>query len=333
MKIRLDLADTARDLSAVLKNRSSYEKVIRETHWMKGLLIIIGSGASRLACLAAARAFEWLLGWPATVKEAVEFGAYVLPALPPRSLLIAVSPSGGDENLLEILWKARQRGATALALTQNAESSLARMMHRTFSLPCGEEVPSAIRTAFVEHAALLYIVCVTASIFNPRHPLAGDWEQEFEGLPERLAWMRAHLGEAVGSAAGALKQAHQTLLTAGGLYHPSALHAAWIRRQFANTCTQVFEPHELLDSAPGGLAEADVALILSASHCRIKKSIHSAAARLKEKKVRVFSLTDSNDRQLVQSSELAILLPVLSEVTGSLLELALLQWLMVASTG
>jgi DNA-binding MurR/RpiR family transcriptional regulator len=333
MKIKVDLTDTARDISAVLKNRNSYEKLIRETQWMKGPLVIIGSGASRLACLAATRAFEWLLGWPATVKEAAEFGAYVLPALPPRSLLIAVSPSGEDESILEILRKARQRGATALALSRNAQSSLSRSMRGTFLLPCAEEAPSAIRTAFVEHATLLYIVCVTASIFNPRHPLAGHWEQEFESLPERLGWLRAHLGEAVAPAANALKQARQTLLTAGGLYHPSALHAARIRRQFADTCTQVFEPHELLETAPSALNEADVALILSASKCRIKKSIHSAAVRLKEKRVRVFSLTDSNDRELVHASELTILLPVLSEVTGSLLELALLQWLMAASSG
>jgi D-arabinose 5-phosphate isomerase GutQ len=324
-KIKLDLGEVARQASAVLKNRNSYERLIRGTQWTKGPLIVLGTGDSIVAGIAGARAFEWLLGWQVTVREAVEFEAYTLPALRPRSITIAISPSGEDERLLEILRKVRQRGATVLAVTRNRESSLASMAKGVFLLPCA--LPAA-GTAFMQHALLLYMGCIAANVFNPRHPLAGKWEQEFEDLPDRLAWMGACLGDAVGSAAPAVGQARQTVITAGGLYHPSALQAARIAWQVRDHCTQVSAPYDLLDGGQEGLGEPDVVLILSGSNCRIKRTLHSVAGRLREHKVRIFSVTDGNDRQLVQSSELAILLPVLSEVAGSLLELALLQWLL-----
>jgi D-arabinose 5-phosphate isomerase GutQ len=326
MSTHFDVADCARDLSAVLRNRGSFEKLVRQTQWTKGPLVVLGSGASRLAGLAAARAFEWLLGWQVAVREPVEFVKYVLPALRPRSVVIAVSPSGEDEDLVDAVRRVRQRGATALAVTANTESSAARTAHAVFVLPYAEAMPPAPRTCFIEHATLLYIAVIAAAIFNPQHPLAGNWQEEFESLPGRLEWMRAHLSDAVVSARKAVEQAQRTIVAAGGLYHPAALQAERLSWRNPGRCTLVFEPYPLLDGAPGGLNEADLALILSGSNCRIKQGVHAAAERLEQRKVRIFSVTDSNDRKLVESSQVAILLPVLSEVAGSLLEVAFVQW-------
>jgi hypothetical protein len=53
--------------------------------------------------------------------------------------------------------------------------------------------------------------------------------------------------------------------------------------------------------------------------------VHEAAAQIKLKGGRLFSMTDTNDRELVNRSELAVLIPPLSEVGGSILSLALLE--------
>jgi D-arabinose 5-phosphate isomerase GutQ len=327
--IKLNLADTARELAAVLQQRKSYEKVIRETQWMEGPLTIVGSGASQVAGLAAARTLEWLLGSPVSVRGVAEVGGYVLPSVRPRSVFIAVSPSGEDKDLLEIVRKVRLRGAAVLALTRSGESSLGRACSRVLLLPCAEEARPAVRTAFLEHAALLYVACLAASIFNPRHPLAASWEEDFAGLPDRLQWVHAHLGDAVQSVADAVNHARQTLVTGGGLYHSSALQAARLAWQVSGSRVQTCESRELVDDVPRDLGEADGVLLASGSSCRVKKIVHAAAAKLKGRNVRVLSVTDNNDQELVQPSSLAILLPVLSEVTGSLLELAVLQWIML----
>jgi glutamine---fructose-6-phosphate transaminase (isomerizing) len=325
---RLNLADTARELSALLEQRNSYEKVIRDTHWTDGTLTIIGRGASRVAALAAARAFEWLLGWPVAVREASEFGSYALPNLRPRSLLIAVSPSGEDLDLLETVKKAHQRGAAVLALTRNVESSLGKACRSTFALPCVEESEPAVRTTFLEQAALLYVACLAASIFNPRHTIAGTWEGEFGGLPDRLQWVHAHLGDAVQAVAETVRQATDTIVTGAGLYHASALQGARLAWQLSGRHTHAFQARELLDGAPGQIGEADVVLVLSGSSCRAKQRVHSAAAQLKDKNVRILAVTDNNDQEVVRVSSMAILLPAFSEIAGCLLELAVVQWIM-----
>ena len=51
------------------------------------------------------------------------------------------------------------------------------------------------------------------------------------------------------------------------------------------------------------------------------------AERLKGSRARVFSVTDTNDRSLVELSRMALLLPTMSEMVGSLLATALLDWM------
>jgi DNA-binding MurR/RpiR family transcriptional regulator len=329
MNVRLNLADTARELSALLEEKQSYEKVIRETRWMEGPIAIVANGGSNPAGLAAARAFEWLLGVTVSVCDVAEFGSYMLPSLRPRSVLIAVSPSGEDKDLLEIVRKARQSGSTALALTRSRESRLAGACRGAFVLHCAEEAQPAARTAFLEHAALLYVACLAADIFNPRHPLAGSWEREFAELPNRLQWVHAHLSDAGESFAEMINHARHTVVIGGGLYYASALQAARLGWQLSNHYVQIFGLYDLLGGAPMDLGEADVALVASGSTCRVKKAVHAVAAKLEARNVRILSITDNNDQELVQLSSLAMLVPRLCEISGSLLQGAVLQWIIL----
>jgi fructoselysine-6-P-deglycase FrlB-like protein len=327
MNIRMALMDAGRDISLLLKNKKHYEDLIRETRWTEGPLSIVGAGTSRIAGLAAARAFEWLCGWPVAVRDPVNFRSYSLPALNHRSVVIAVSPSGEEEDLLDCVEQAGKRGATALAVTRNLASPLAHSARRSFHLPGEAEVGPAPKTALLEQAAFLYIACLAARIFNPHHAESQTLAKDFDELPERLDWILAHLGDAVRSVVNPMREASNFLTVAGGLYHPSALQGATLAAQLGTRHLQVIEIRENLGLATGSLSGSCAALFLSGSHCRVKKSAPTLAARLREGRVPVISFTDGNDRTLVEASDLAILLPVVSEVSGSLLSLALLQWL------
>jgi DNA-binding MurR/RpiR family transcriptional regulator len=68
-------------------------------------------------------------------------------------------------------------------------------------------------------------------------------------------------------------------------------------------------------------------MFVSGSRLRIKREVHQAAAQIKPKGARLITLTDTNDRELVDRSEIAILMPPLNEVGGSILALALLELL------
>ena len=68
-------------------------------------------------------------------------------------------------------------------------------------------------------------------------------------------------------------------------------------------------------------------MFVSGSRLRVKRVVHNAAAQIKLKGARLISFTDHNDRELVDRSQMAILVPPQSEVGGSMLALALLELL------
>jgi DNA-binding MurR/RpiR family transcriptional regulator len=71
----------------------------------------------------------------------------------------------------------------------------------------------------------------------------------------------------------------------------------------------------------------DAILFLSGSQSKIKKLLHRSAAQARLNGARVLSLTDSNDRDLAEGSDLAILIPSLMEAPGCTLTMFMLEWL------
>ena len=78
----------------------------------------------------------------------------------------------------------------------------------------------------------------------------------------------------------------------------------------------------------GNIARSDdVVLFLSGSHSKIKKLVHRCAAHARLNSARVLSLTDSNDRELAEGSDLGILVPSLLEAPACTLTMYMLEWL------
>jgi DNA-binding MurR/RpiR family transcriptional regulator len=68
-------------------------------------------------------------------------------------------------------------------------------------------------------------------------------------------------------------------------------------------------------------------LFLSGSQSKMKKLLHRGAAQARANGARVLSLTDSNDRELAEGSDLGILIPSLQEAPASTLTMFMLEWL------
>ncbi len=328
MKMRTAGLRAARGVEGMLAGRRFYEAAARQARWTEGTINIVGDGPARLAGLAAARLFEWLLGWPVAVRSVADFRNYCIPMLRPRSLMLAVAPSGEGEDIIEAVRSAQKRGASALVLSRDPESPLARMARAVFQLPGEEEAPPQITTAFLEQAAMIYIGLIASVIFSPGHPLAKAMD-EFEQLPGHLEWAVTSLDEVIHSLVPRFKGPEQFLIAGAGLYHATALQAARLARLLGIPQVHATEFSDLWDDAAGKPWRGERVLLLSGSNCRMKKTAHALASRLKENRIPVFSVTDSNDVELVSRSEMAILLPILSEITAPLLHLAFLQWLMV----
>lgn len=327
MEPKRQILDIPRALRDTLeKGRPEYEALIRQTRWGEGPIYLCSCGAAAPASLAGAYAFEFLLGWPAVARSATVFESYSLGVLRPRAVVLVISASGEAPEALELARQARSHGATVLALTGNSCSPLTQVVDGVF-LTRGEAAGDAPATSVCQHAALAYIALVAAKTLKRPTPQLKSIEEEFGELPRQVEWALTQLPDAIRSLASELQNLGRLALVGGGFYHAPALRGARRLRELAGMDAEAVEASEF--PSFHYLRRDDACLFLCGSRSRIKKTIHDAAAQAKAKGARILSLTDSNDRELAERSELAILTTTLTEVAGSTLTLSLLEWLAV----
>jgi glucosamine--fructose-6-phosphate aminotransferase (isomerizing) len=329
METKQEIQGIPRALAATLqKGRPEFEALVRRTRWGEGPLYICGGGASGLISLTGVYAFESLLGWPVVARPAAVFQNYSLPVLRPRSVLLVISPSDEIPEALELARTARSRGANVLALTNHPQGPLAQIAEGVFLTRTGEAASPAT-TVVCQHAALNYIALVAARVLKRPNPQMEALQEEFEKLPQHVEWALTQLSEAVRALASELRGLRNAWLAGGGFYHPLALQGARRLNELAALHTQGSEASEFRRGPLQRLGREDGAVFLSGSRSRMKKEIHQAAAQARIQGVRILSLTDRNDRELADRSDLALLLPTLTEMVGSTLTLVLLEWLAV----
>jgi fructoselysine-6-P-deglycase FrlB-like protein len=315
----LDIPNALRQ--TLTKGRPGYEALIRRMRWGEGPVYMVGSGVSAILGLAGAYAFESHLGRPVIARPAVDFRAYSLAIVQPRSVVVAISCSGEPDETLEAARAAQQRGAAVFALTANPESELAKTADGVFLVRTGEEPSSGIKAAVCQAAVLSYLSLLSARLLKRPDAQLGSILAEFEKLPEYAEWVLTQIPDAIRSFASELRSAKALCVAGAGFYHTAALQWARLWRELAGMSLAVPEPMDFRDAFWLGMNRGATAVLLSGSRCRLKKEIHEFARLRREDGSPILSITDPNDRELVSSSQLAILLPVLSEMTGSIVAL------------
>jgi glucosamine--fructose-6-phosphate aminotransferase (isomerizing) len=326
METRAKVLEVPRLLRETLeKGVREYETLIRRVRWGEGPIHICCCGASLPVGLAGAYLFEWLADWPVVAHSSRVFEAYALSTVRPRSVLVVISASGEDPEALDVVRAARFRGATLLALTRNPDSPLAKACEGVFLTR--DEGANDSAAAVCQQGALSSVALIAARVLKRSGAVLSSFEDELKRLPEHVEWSFTHLSDAVRSLARELRARDHFWLVGGGLYHPVVIHGG--RRLSASGAIHCdgIEVSEFCSGPLLHLRRGDVAMFISGSRLRIKRDVHQATAQIKGKGARLISLTDSNDRELVERSEIAVLVPPLSEVVGSTLTLTLLELL------
>ena len=331
METRAKILEIPRFLRDTLeKGAHEYEALVRRVRWGEAPTYICGCGPSLPLGMAGAYLFEWLAGCPALARSAQVLEAYSGSTLRPRTILLVISASGEDPEALEIARLARARGAIPLALTRHADGPLAKACEGVF-LTREEGADDSAAAAVCQLAALSRIAIMAASLLKHSSPGLEWLEDELKRLPGQLEWSFTQLWDALRSLAQELRAQQRFWLVGGGLYHPVVVHAAWRLAAFGDIHAQGIEASQFSSGPLSHLKRGEAVMFVSGSRLRVKRLVHQAAMQVKVKGARLISLTDSNDRELVDRSEIAILLPPLSEVGGSMLALALLE--LVATPG
>lgn len=332
MDTRAKILEIPRLLRETLeKGARDYETLIRHVRWGESPIYICGCGASLPVGMAGAYLFEWLAGLPVLARSSKVFEAYTVSTLRPRSVLLVISASGEDPDALETVRLARSRGALPLALTRSADGPLAKACEGVF-LTRDEGAEDSAAAAVCQLAALSSVALIAARLL--KHSVAGLelLEDELKRLPEQLEWSFTQLTDVLRSLGQELRALDRFWLVGGGLYHPVVVRGAPRLSAFGGIHGEGIEMSQFCSGPLSYLRRGEVAMFVSGSRLRIKGMGYHAAAQIKLKGARLISLTDSNDRELVDHSQMAILVPPLSEVGGSMLTLALLELLATPGT-
>jgi len=304
------------------RGRPDYERAVRGIRWGEAPVYVLGSVRTLPAALAAGYAVEDLLGYPAVVREASSFLSYTLRVLRRGSVVVAISNQVEPDalSLVKAVQAARQQGAQVLAVT-SPSSPLAAAADRVFGLPDVAGAPAqGLAEACLEHASAGDLALIAARLLKRPQASLERLEKNWHDLPGHLDWIVSQLAAAVRSFAAELRPAGRIFFAGGGSYHSSALRAADLAR-----CPDRVSGIDLA-SLRGRMASDAAVVFLSGSRSRLCKEAATVAAELKARGTAALAVTDSNDHELSHGSRLALLLPDLAEVPGSILALAVAGW-------
>jgi glucosamine--fructose-6-phosphate aminotransferase (isomerizing) len=327
MRIRQQIQEIPSALRLTLeKAHAEYEASARQMRWGDGPIYVCGTGSCAGLGLAAGYAFETFLGRPVVTAPVEVFQHYGISLFEPRSVLLMIASASEPPQALELAQVARQRGARLLVLTNAPEGALAKAADQVV-LTRAQGDGDAPAVSVCLHAALNYLALTTARVLK-RHEASWDsLEREIVELPTQIEWTLTQFPGVIRTMAAELIQSPRVRIVGGGFYHFPAWRAARRLQILPGLPAEGLEASEFLSLQTGLTRHADRVLFLSGSRSKLRKLVHRSAAQAQVDGARVLSVSDGNDRELAEQSDLCLRVPALMEPAGSMLCLALMEWL------
>jgi len=310
------------------KARSEYGALVRKVRWGEGPVYVCGAGECAGLGTAAGYAFETFLGWPVVARPVEVFRSYALSLLRPHSVLIMISASGEWPEARDLAHTARERGCTVIVLANTADSSLVKLAeHVLLASAEGDAHTPAVIVCL--HTAINFLALEAARVLKRPEPKWKLMVEELNQLPDTLDWVFTQLPPVMRSVAGEVAIFPRLRFVGGGFYHFPAWQAARRIECLTGNRAEAVEASEYWSAHAHGVQHDEAALFLSGSNSKIKKLLHRCALQARQQGTRVLSITDSNDRELVEASDVGILIPSLLEAPACTLATFVLEWLAI----
>jgi len=308
------------------KARAEFGAVVRKVRWGDGPVYVCGVVDCAELGLAAGYAFEMLPGWPVVWRPLEVFLSYGLSLLRPRSVLVMICAAGEWPEAQELARRAQERGCVVVALGSTPDSPLVNRADHVFLARAEGSADSPAVMACL-HAALNFLAFESMRLLKKPKPWWDTAEKEFGQLPDKLEWAFTQLSSVARSTAAELASFPGLRIVGGGFYHFPAWRAARRWRLSSGLPVEALEVSEFTTGLAHCARRDEALLFLSGSHSKFKKLVDRGAAQARTDGARVLSLTDGNDRDLADASNLGILIPELHEAPACTLTLFMLEWL------
>jgi glutamine---fructose-6-phosphate transaminase (isomerizing) len=290
-------------------------------------LVVVGCGTAFHAGLVTKYAWERWTRIPCEVELASEFRSRD-PVLDSRTLVLAISQSGETMDTLMAVRKARDRGATVLAVCNTMGSTIPRESDAALFTRAGPEIAVASTKAFLTQLAAGYLVALSAATARRTLPRTDSRraERELSAVPDKLEKVVGAL-DPMREIARSLADARSVLFLGRHVGYPVALEGALKVKELAYLHAEGFAAGEL-KHGPIALVEDGTPVIVvmpsreqAVLHGKVASNIQEVRAR----GARTIVVAEEGDDAVVPYADKVLFLPAVPQLLQPLLATVPLQ--------
>ncbi len=259
------------------------------------LIFLVARGSSDNAALLGRYLLEITTGIPVSLAAPSVFTLYKAKLKLNRALVVGVSQSGEGADINQVLESAKKSGAFTLGITNEADSSMAKIVDETLLIHAGREKSVAATKTYTGQMLHFYML---ASVL-------ADEKIAFEKIPE-FAGEAVKLKSEVEELVQRYVFMENCVVVGRGLNYGNSYELAL---KLMESCYVVAERFSSADFFHGPLAivERRFPVILFAPTGVTVKSSVDLLKRLKELNADSFSIT--NDKKIASLSSRTLLMP------------------------
>jgi glutamine---fructose-6-phosphate transaminase (isomerizing) len=287
--------------------RPEIAALLREWSIPQGEVLIAASGSSRHSGLAAEIMLEDLCGLAVDVEYSSEYSCRGGGELRHSSCLV-ISQSGETSDTLAALREAARRGEKTLAITNAADSTMAREADVSMPLAAGPELAIPATKSFTCQLAVLFLLALYEGVRRGQiddRALAGhiaDLRAQSTHIQEQLdGWRRQIAG-----LAHKYREATTFLYLGRGIHYAIAREGALKLKEASYVHAEGYPSGELMHG-PNALVSDSVPLVvlatfdagLDASRLRYKKTLQ-LLRELKAQHAKVIAVGNAGDQTVAE---------------------------------
>lgn len=300
----------------------------------KESLLISASGSSRHAGLLAEILFEDLAGIPVDVEYASEY-IYRSTQTLKNPCFMVISQSGETADTTEALREATGRGTTTIAITNNHNSTMAKLANCSLSTMAGVERAIPATKSFTTQLVVLSLLSLFTARIRGRmtRAVVESHLDELHAIPDAMAAMLPDWEAQIAALSPHLKAAESFLFLGRGVHYAIAREGALKLKESAYIQAEGYPTGEL-KHGPNALVNPRTPLIVLATrdpHAPDSLVRYEKTANLlrdmQQQGAEVVAIVNEGDTRIAELSQHTIHVPQAAEYISPLYEVVPLQLL------
>jgi glucosamine--fructose-6-phosphate aminotransferase (isomerizing) len=297
-------------------------------------LVIAASGSSRHAGLAGEIMLEDLAGIPVDVEYASEYTYRSTHTLHNPGVLV-ISQSGETADTLAALREAQARGLATVAITNNADSSMATEASASLPTLAGIERAIPATKSFTTQLAVLYSLSLHLARFRGRmtQQAVEVLGRQLQEIPQLIQFALPGWQKQIEELAPQLVNSSTLLYLGRGAHYAIAREGALKLKESAYLNAEGYPAGEL-KHGPNALVSKDAPLIMIAtvdagdpdSVLRYSKVLQ-LMKDIRDSGARIVALATEGDREVPDYSDSCLFIPASNDLLSTILEVVPLQLL------